>query len=87
MEKKIHEYSEKYEIANQKLIKQVIRRLSDLNKQLKDAQAEIMRLRPNTTAKKAAKKNAEASLDSSLSDILDFVDFIPNAEEARYQKH
>ena len=83
LEKKIHEYSEKYEIANQKLIKQVIRRLSDLNKQLKDAQAEIMRLRPNTTAKKAAKKNAEASLDSSLTDILDFVDFIPKTEEAR----
>lgn len=83
MEKNIHEYSEKYEIANQTHIKKVITRLSDLNKQLKDAQAEIERLRPNTTAKKAAKKNAEASLDSSLTNILDFVDFIPNTEEAR----
>lgn len=40
-----------------------------------------MNLRPNSTAKKAAKRNAEASLDPSLTDILDFVDFVPNSTE------
>lgn len=64
-----------YEVSSEAQIKEYLNKLKQALDEMNKADAKVAELRPHETARKAAKRNAEAKLDPSLADIIDFVEF------------
>lgn len=75
LNKELENLINKYEEWSEHNIKAYLEEVQKYIDQMNKADAEVARLRPHETARKAAKRNAEAKLDPGLADIIDFVEF------------
>lgn len=75
LNKELDDLLNQYESSSEENIKTYLRDVKQYLDQMNQADAKVDELRPHETARKAAKRNAEAKLDLGLADIIDFVEF------------